>query len=277
MTETDRSGGNGHNVAAASTALVNGGLWGAEAADWAAIQEGTCLPVYRACFRRLAPPAPFRLLDVGCGAGLAAQVAADEHAARVDGVDATEELLAIARTRVPAGAFAQGAMELLPYPASTFDLVTGFNAFQYAADPVGALAEARRVARPGATVVVMTWGPPAGMGAAAVVGALRPLLPVPPAGAPGPFALSDEAALRGFAEQAGLVPFDIFDVASPWEYADLDTALRGLRSSGVARRAVVQSGAEAVDEAHARALSPFRQSDGRYRVDALFRCLAARA
>jgi hypothetical protein len=123
----------------------------------------------------------------------------------------------------------------------------------------------------------MTWGKPEGMEAASLVAALRPLLPPPPASAPGPFALSDEAALRAFASAAALEPLDVFDVESPWHYVDLSNALRGLRSSGVAARAIENSSAEAVDEAHAKALMPFRQSDGSYRVGAIFRCLVTRA
>src|SRR5262249_44325159 len=140
----------------------------------------------------------------------------------------------------------------------------------YAANPVNALKEAKRVANPGAPVLIMTWGTPEGMQAATLVAALKPLLPAPPPGAPGPFALSDEAALRRFAESAGLAPVEVFDVRSPWHYADLGTGLRALRSSGVAARARDHSGAEAVEKAHAAALAPFRNPDGSYTVDAWF-------
>jgi SAM-dependent methyltransferase len=215
-------------------------------------------------------------LDVGCGAGLAAQLAA-ERGAQVSGLDASENLLEIARTRVADGDFQVGELESLPFQDGAFDLVTGFNSFQYAANPGAALAEAKRVAKPGALVVVMTWGDPVGMEAASIVAALRALLPTPPPGAPGPFALSDETALRGFATAAGLEPLEVVDVDSPWIYADLATALRGLGSTGVAARARENSSAEAVDGANAKALEPFRQSDGSYRVGARFRCLVTRA
>ena len=54
------------------------------------------------------------LLDAGCGAGLAAQLAA-ERGAVVSGLDATSALLAIAAERVPNGEFAAGDLESLPY------------------------------------------------------------------------------------------------------------------------------------------------------------------
>ncbi|MDP2793322.1 MAG: hypothetical protein Q8O25_04440 [Sulfurisoma sp.] len=131
--------------------------------------------------------------------------------------------------------------------------------------------------RPGAHVLIMTWGTPEGMEAASLLAALRPLLPSPPPGTPGPFALSGEGAIRVFAEGAGLKPIEVFDVDSPWRYPDLQTALRGLRSSGVAVRAIENSTEEEVNDAHARALVPFRQTDGSYRVGATFRCLLAAA
>jgi SAM-dependent methyltransferase len=259
-----------------TTSALNGKLWGAAASDWATIQEPTCRPVYLAAFDRIGSLAQTNYLDAGCGAGLAAQLAA-ERGAQVSGLDASQNLLAIARVRVPNGAFYLGELESLPFPSHSFDLVTGFNAFQYAANPAVALAEAKRVAKPGAKVIVVTWGRPEGMQAASLVAALRPLLPPPPPGAPGPFALSEETTLRAFAAAAALEPLDLFDVESPWHYPDLATALQGLRSSGVAARAIAHSGAPAVDEAHAKALEPFRQTTGNFRIAATFRCLVTRA
>lgn len=258
------------------TAEINGRLWGARAHDWANIQEGTCRPVYLAVFDRVGLRSGAVYLDAGCGAGMAAQIAA-ERGARVAGLDAADNLLAIARTRVPNGDFHVGELESLPFPDNTFDLVTGFNSFQYAGNPRVALAEAKRVAKPGASVVIMTWGTPEGMEAASLVAALRPLLPPPPPGAPGPFALSDETALRAFATGADLEPAEVFDVDSPWQYPDLATALTGLKSAGVAVRAIEHSSEEAVDSAYSRALGPFRQSGGTYRIGATFRCLLTRA
>ena len=101
-------------------------------------------------------------------------------------------------------------------------------------------------------------------------------MPTPPPGAPGPFALSDEAALRQFAADAGLNPVEVFDVDSPFIYTDEAAALRGLNSSGVASRAMENTSEQAVTEAHTKAIAPFRQSDGSYRVEASFRCLLAR-
>jgi ubiquinone/menaquinone biosynthesis C-methylase UbiE len=258
------------------TGHVQGRWWGARARDWAQLQEPQCRPLFERVLERAGVGPATRYLDAGCGAGLAAQIAA-RRGAQVAGIDAAPNLLAVARERVADGDFREGDIEALPFDDDAFDVVTGFNAFQYAGNPDVALVEARRVARPGGIVVVVTWGKPEGMPAASLVMALRPLLPPPPPGAPGPFALSDEPTLRAFAARAGLGAFEMIDVHSPWHYPDLATALRALGSSGVAARAIEQSGEEALDRAHREALAPFRQPDASYRVEATFRCLFARA
>ena len=254
---------------------VNGRLWGARARDWANIQEVTANSVYEAVLERTDVGPDTRFLDVGCGAGGAVRLAA-ARGAQVSGIDAADALLAIARERTPKGDFHSGDLEALPFDTAVFDVVTGFNSFQYAANPAIALSEARRVTRPEGVIVVMTWGVPDGMEAASLVAALRPLLPTPPPGAPGPFALSDETRLRAFAADAGLTPLEVFDVDSPFVYPDEATAVRGLNSSGVSTRAMDHSSEAAVSEAHRQALAPFRLADGSYRIHASFRCLLAR-
>ncbi|WP_374432254.1 class I SAM-dependent methyltransferase [Tabrizicola sp.] len=250
-------------------------LWGQRARDWAEVQEAMVRPVYLAVLGTLDLAPGQRLLDMGCGSGMFASLAS-AVGLTVAGIDAAPPLLDIARKRVPGGDFRKGDLETLPHAEASFDLVTGFNAFQFAASPARALVEAARVVRPGGAVVVVTWGEPQNMPAASVITALRPLLPPPPPNAPGPFALSDKAALTGFAEAAGLQPESVFDVDSPFTYPDLPTALRGLNSSGVAAAAMERAGEEAVSAAHATALAPFKQADGSYHVPAHFRCLIAR-
>ena len=96
------------------TADINGRLWGARASDWANIQEGTVRPVYEAVLERTHVKSGTRYLDVGCGAGMAAQIAA-ARGAQVSGIDAAEALLDIARLRTPGGDFRLGDLEELPF------------------------------------------------------------------------------------------------------------------------------------------------------------------
>lgn len=258
------------------TAAVNAELWGARARNWAEVQEPTARPIYVHSLETVGVGIGTRVLDVGCGSGLALAIAA-ALGARVSGLDAAPELLAIAGQRVPAADIRSGEIETLPFDDYAFDVVTGFNSFQFAAQPVQALSEARRVTRPGGVVVIATWAPPALTQAARLLASLKPLLPPAPPDAPGPFALSDEQALRGFAEQAGLAPESMHDVSCPFEYPDLATAVRGLNSSGVAARAMGHSGEPAVISAHEAALREFERPDGTIHVPNTFRYLVAQA
>ena len=171
-------------------------------------------PLYDAVLERIGVGHGTELLDAGCGSGLAAQLAA-RRGAIVTGLDATPELLAIARRRVPNGEFLEGDLESLPFADGAFDAVVGFNSFQYAATPQTALAEAKRVVRQGAPVVIATWAVPERCEAAVYLAALKPLMPPAPEGAPGPFALSAPGALEELATAAGLTPGDADEVASP--------------------------------------------------------------
>ncbi|MFZ3353929.1 MAG: class I SAM-dependent methyltransferase [Xanthobacteraceae bacterium] len=96
------------------TSTVNSRLWGARAKDWANLQEACCRPVYEAVLKRCVVSKATRYLDAGCGAGMAAQIAA-ERGAVVTGIDASSMLLEIARSRVPNGDFRAGDLEALPY------------------------------------------------------------------------------------------------------------------------------------------------------------------
>ena len=263
-------------AARSGSAAVQAPLWGARTRDWAEVQEGTVLALYEEVFDRTKLGRGTTLLDVGCGAGRACMIAA-QRGARVTGLDATPELLAIARQRVPNAVFELGEMEALPFADDGFDVVTGFNSFQYAADPVRALREARRVARPGGQIGIAVWGLPEETEALGFLKAMASLLPPPPPGAPGPFALSEPEALAAFVRQADLEPLRAGAVPCVWEYADLETALRGNLSSGPAVRAIQIAGEARVRDAVAESLAPFVQADGRYRLLNTFRYLIAQA
>lgn len=248
------------------SAAVQGELWGARARAWADVQEPAQRSMYPPVLDAAGVTGGTRLLDVGCGSGMAAALAR-ERGAKVSGIDAALAAVEIARVRVPDAEFRVGEMETLPYDDGTFDVVTGFNSFQYATDPEGALREARRVARAGGTVAIMTWGRPQDCEAAAVLKALAALLPPPPAGAPGPFALSEPGALEDLATRAGLAPGHADQVATRWEYPDLETAERGCLSAGPAVKAIAAVGEQRVAAAVGDAIAPFRTAAGGYAIE----------
>jgi SAM-dependent methyltransferase len=263
-------------VTTRGSATVQGELWSARARDYAEVQEPTFLPLYESVFRRPELAKARAHLDVGCGPGLAAQTFV-KTVGKVAGIDASAPFIEIAKRRVPIGDFRVAEMESLPHNDASFDVVTGFNSFQYAASPLNALGEARRVAKPGGIVVIAVWGLPEQCEAAGHLEALGSLMPPPPPGAPGPFALSQEAKLKAFASDAGLTPLAVVDVECPWIYPNLDTALRGLMSSGPAVRAIRSSSLERARDALTHSIAPYRTASGVYHINNTFRYLIARA
>jgi SAM-dependent methyltransferase len=257
------------------SANVQGPLWGAAAEDWAELQEPTGAPIDEAAFEATGMTNGTRLLDVGCGAGLALQLA-HKRGASVAGLDASGRLLGVARSRLPEADLRQGDVEELPYGDDSFDVVTAFNAVQYAADPVQALREIRRVAAPGGAVAVATWGDPDRCEARAVIAAMGALLPPQPPGAGGPFALAAPGALEALVESAHLSAERAFEVPTPFMYADLAAAVRANLSSGPGRAAIDSVGSERVRDALSVALEPFTQPDGSVRLDNVFRVVIAR-
>jgi SAM-dependent methyltransferase len=260
----------------AGSGQLQGDLWSVRARDYAEIQEEHFRPLYESVSQRPELAKARSSLDVGCGPGLAAQVFA-QKIADVSGIDASATFIEIAHERLPGRNFRVGEMEALPFADRSFDVVTGFNAFQYAAAPINALREARRVAQLDGVIVIAIWGLPEVCEAAGHLKALGALMPPPPSGAPGPFALSDETKLRALASEAGLTPIAVVDVECPWTYPNLDIALRGMLSAGPAERAIRNSGMERARDAVADAIAPYRKPSGEYRLNNTFRYLIARA
>jgi SAM-dependent methyltransferase len=251
-------------------------LWGPGARDWSDYNEPMCTPFYNAVLDATGVGAGTNLLDVGCGGGFALLLAA-ARGATVSGLDATGPLLEIARERVPDGTFVQGDLEEpLPFDDASFDVVTAFNAVQYAADAVAVLKNMSQVAKPGGLLGVLVWGPPEQCESGIMFREMGPLMPPAPSNAPGPIAWSDPGQLEDLAARCGLTPLSVNDVDNPLIYPDLATAVRTQLSSGPAQRAIQHSGLAAVRGALTRAFAGSRKPDGTYRQENVFRFLVAR-
>jgi SAM-dependent methyltransferase len=252
-----------------------GPLWGARPRDWAANEE-LQIPTYEEAIRRVGISPGQRVLDIGSGAGVFLRLVAD-RGAEAFGLDASEALVEIARERVPEAHLRVGEMEALPYEEDTFDLVTGFNSFFFAADLVAALREARRVAKPGAPVVIQVWGPPERNDLEAMKQVARRYAPPPPPDAPPPPQLWQPGVLEELASEAGLHPEAAFDTSYSFEYADAGTLGRLLMAPMGLAELVGPEREQGVRREIVEALAPYRRPDGSYRLRNEFHFLIGRA
>ena len=109
---------------------------------------------YMPHFRRLARKIGLRrgqtLLDVACGRGEWLLVAR-EKGVHPYGLDLSEKAVEICQTMMPDGKFHTGPAESLPFDDAQFDLVSCLGSLEHFLKPELALAEMRRVAKPGAS------------------------------------------------------------------------------------------------------------------------------
>jgi SAM-dependent methyltransferase len=244
------------------TAQVQGRLWGSRAEDWSEANEPAWDPVFEFVLGQAGVMSGTRLLDVGCGAGRALSIA-HRRGAEISGLDASEGLAAVARRKLPAARIEVGEMEELPFEDAAFDVVTGINAFQFAADLVRALSEARRVCRTGGTVMMLVWGRREDCELMTVtMPALFALLPpAPPTDKPAPV-LSEPGVIEELVDRAGLTPTGSGEFSAPLAFPDAEMAVRAILSAGPSARAIDLVGEEAVASAVVGTLRPVTRPGG---------------
>ncbi|WP_405712719.1 methyltransferase type 11 [Streptomyces xanthophaeus] len=232
------------------------------ARDWAEIQERMLVPLYEAVYDRLEVGPGDRLLGLDCGAGLALLLAAGRGAVAT-GVEADPARRALARERL---------LEVRAAPPSA---PGGHDALFAFAPPAAALDAALPAVRRGGAVVLAGWGP-----------AERCTVPAVLGGGPVPEDL--DAAV----ERAGLRPDGSGRVFCPFGYADVDSAVRGLLSTGLYPGAGTGAGAGSAaasgaapfgmsdpalaEKELAEALHPYERSDGAVWLPNIFRYVIAR-
>ncbi|MGW6686178.1 methyltransferase type 11 [Streptomyces sp. NPDC054961] len=229
------------------------------ARDWAEIQERMLVPLYDAVYDRLEIGPGDRLLGLGCGAGLPLLLASGRGAVAT-GVEADPARRALARERL---------LEVLaapPVPAVPYDVLLAFS------PGPGTLAAALpALRRGGGTVVLADWGP-----------AERCTVPHVLGGGP---VVRD---LDAMVARAGLVPDGSGRVFCPFGYADVDSAVRGLLSTGLYPGAGSGSAGAAsagrfdmadpalAEKELAEALHPYERPDGAVWLPNIFRYVIAR-
>ncbi|MFF2524684.1 methyltransferase domain-containing protein [Streptomyces liangshanensis] len=264
------------------------------ARDWAEIQERMLVPLHEAVYERLEVRAGTRLLGLGCGSGLALLMAS-ARGARVTGVDSDDELLALARTRLAADAELPGRASgpggapsgaVLPTSRMSeaalpggvpYDVITALRPIGCVAGDAKGLGPALDAAIPlagrGTPVVLTGWGPPercATAGVLRVAGRLADRL------RKGGWRPAYRDDLEEVAARAGLKPDGSGRVSCPFGYADTESAVRGLLSTGVFDGAVRATDRRQVEKEIAEALHPYVRKDGTVWMPNVFRYLIAR-
>jgi SAM-dependent methyltransferase len=220
--------------------------WGRKAADFSALSEpGNCRE-YVALHHLLHLDDGDRLLDVACGAGLAIELAR-LRGALCAGIDASPRLVAVARFRNPDCDIRVGDMHDLPWEDRSFDVVSSFRGI-WGTTP-DALAEVRRVLRPGGRLGLTVWGH---------------LKVSPGVWALAPFRLASQhkvdhqaamvslgrpGAGESLLESCGFVDIRRVDLPFAWEFADPDVFARALASTGPAYEAIQNVGEQAFHDA----------------------------
>lgn len=255
------------------TAQAQAQLWGRHPQAWSQTMEQQVRPLYRATLDALEPLDGRSLLDAGCGSGQAIADAAS-RGATVTGVDATPELLDVARQRTPTADLRVGEIQQLPFGDGTFDLVTAFNSIQYAADPAAAVSELARVCRPGGQVAIGIWGDPQRCETEGLFQRLRSLAPPPP-GTPAPLGCSDPGVVEDLLTKAGLSVGAGGEAPIAITFDRLDEAWEAHRSSGPLQKVIDTVGEGSVREVIDAVLTADRKPDGKYRQDNVMRYVVA--
>lgn len=155
-----------------------------------------------------------RVLDVACGTGIVARLAAERVGPRgaVEGLDSNPGMLAVAREAASSGAsiaWHEAPAETMPLPDAGFDVVLCGMGLQFLSDRVAGLREMRRVLVPGGRLLANLPGPaPPPLEAMAEVLA-RHLSPESAAFVHAVFSLHDADEIRSLATDAGFTDVEV--------------------------------------------------------------------
>ncbi|ALA58135.1 class I SAM-dependent methyltransferase [Nitrospira moscoviensis] len=149
----------------------------------------------REFYERLNVAPGCKLLDVGCGSGQLALLAARDGA-EVVGVDIAGNLVERARARARAegltARFEEADAEALPFEDARFDVVTSLIGAMFAPQPDRVARELLRVCVPGGMIAMANWTPQGFIGQ--MFKAVSKF--IAPSGMPAPVLWGDEATVR---------------------------------------------------------------------------------
>lgn len=216
--------------------------WGRKAVDFSTVAEPSSCREYVFVHSRLGLGPADRVLDVACGSGLAIELAR-MHGARCAGIDASPRLVAIARYRNSESDIRVGDMNALPWDDASFDVVTSFRGI-WGTTP-GALAEIRRVLRPGGRFSMTVWGDVSKSPGAWMFAPFRWATTEKVDHQADMVALGRPGVGEAFLRESGFEPEERFVVPWAMEFADPEMYARGMASTGPAYEAMQNIGEDA--------------------------------
>ena len=184
-----------------------------------------------------------RLLDVASGPGFIA-AAALARGAVATALDFSPAMIAEAARRHPGLVVQEGDASALPFPDASFDAVVMNFGMLHLARPDEAIAEARRVLRPGGRYAFTVWAAPTEAVAFGIV--LRAIerlgnkdVPLPEG--PPFFRFSSPDESRQTLEAAGFTDVGVRTVPLIWRVAKADDVFEALAKGGVRTAAVLHA------------------------------------
>jgi SAM-dependent methyltransferase len=253
---------------------------GAVGRHWVAMQrelDRTVAPFGDAALEVAAPQPGDRVIDIGCGCGDTSIAIARRvgPAGAVLGIDVSEPMLEVARSRAASANLAQlsfqkddASQAALP---TNVDLLFSRFGVMFFGEPAGAFRHLRKALRPGGRCVFVCWrAPRENPWAMAPLAAARTAIGVtpPPADphAPGPFAFADKERLRAILSAAGFEAIDVQRCDVPLTLgATARAAAEFAVQTGPVSRFVREVGVERLPvilDAIERALAPLASTNG---------------
>jgi SAM-dependent methyltransferase len=130
--------------------------WQAAAAAYAASFAGATRPFVEPLLDAVSARAGVTILDVACGPGVVSAQAA-ERGAQTAGIDFSPEMISLANKAHPALDFSVADVEALPFADANFDAAVANFGLHHFENLPRALAEMRRVLRPGGRLAYTKW------------------------------------------------------------------------------------------------------------------------
>jgi ubiquinone/menaquinone biosynthesis C-methylase UbiE len=255
---------------------------------WRARIEEATTPVREWMLKQLAPRPGDTVLELAAGAGdtgfEAAAIVGERG--RLISTDFSPAMMDVARRRgaeLGLGNVDHRLMdaERIELDGNSVDGVLCRFGYMLMPDPAAALAETRRVLRPGRRLALAVWGAPernpwASIGFGLLIE--RGHMPAPEPGAPSPFAMASEEQTRALLEDAGFTAVHTQEVPVRFAFRDIDDYTTYATDTGgpaaLVLRRLPEGEREALKTQLGAAFAPF-DAGARYEIPGVALCAVA--